>query len=47
MPGVFWTVAAIVAVSAIISLVTGALAHWPVVIAGIAAGLWFAKGVAR
>ncbi|MGD0897172.1 MAG: hypothetical protein ABR915_05005 [Thermoguttaceae bacterium] len=47
MSSVFWIVVAIVAVSAIISLVTGALAHWPVVIAGIAAGLWFAGAIGR
>jgi hypothetical protein len=47
MSGVFWIVAAVLAVCVIISLVTGALAHWPVVIAGIVAGLWFASHIGR
>lgn len=36
-------VLAVLGVSAVITVVTGAVAHWPLVLAGICVGLWVAN----
>ncbi|MGA2661405.1 MAG: hypothetical protein ABSH34_28315 [Verrucomicrobiota bacterium] len=45
MAGITWIVAATIAVSTIMSLLFGTFSHWPIVIAGIAVGLWTAKTI--
>jgi hypothetical protein len=47
MSGITWIVAAAIAVSTIVSFLSGTFSHWPIVIAGIAVGLWAARIISR